>query len=133
MRERESKDHRITHRHHRGEYLEPRETVNANVPAIFRDTENVGVGDRLQLARWLVSNKNPLVARVTINRAWREFFGVGIVRTAGDFGTQSEPPSHPDLIDWLARDFADNGWSVKRLHRQIVLSRAYQQRVSAAA
>ena len=132
MRERNPEDYRTTNRHHRGEYLQPKEPVVANVPAVFRQADDKAVTDRLQLARWLVSDKNPLVARVVVNRAWREFFGTGIVRTAGDFGTQSEPPSHPKLIDWLSRDFVENGWSLKRLHRQIVLSKAYQQEIGPA-
>ena len=78
-----------------------------------------------------MSSKNPLVGRVTVNRAWREFFGTGIVRTAGDFGTQSEPPSHPQLIDWLDHAFRD-GWSLKRLHREIVLSATYRQAIGPA-
>ena len=83
------------------------------------------------MARWLTSDKNPLVGRVTVNRAWRQFFKTGIVRTAGDFGTQSEPPTHPQLIDWMATDFVNNGWSMKRLHRKIVLSAAYRQSIAA--
>ncbi|MEM6472677.1 MAG: DUF1553 domain-containing protein, partial [Planctomycetota bacterium] len=87
--------------------------------------------DRLQLARWLVSDRNPLVGRVSVNRAWRSFFGTGIVDTAGDFGLQSEPPSHPDLIDYLDASLRDSsprglGWSMKRLHREIVLSSTYR-------
>jgi hypothetical protein len=131
MRQRLPEDHRVTHRHHRGEYLQPREVVSPAVPAAFPPLDSDFPSDRLALARWLVSEKNPLVGRVTANRAWREFFGSGIVRTAGDFGTQSEPPSHPQLLDWLAEDLRRHGWSMKRLHRQIVLSATYQQRVAA--
>lgn len=134
MQERRSADQRITHRHHRGEYLQPRETVKPAVPAVFNslakdDNVKNSPGDRLSFAHWLVSDRNPLVARVTVNRAWREFFGRGIVDTAGDFGTQSEPPSHPELLDWLAVDLSQNGWSLKRLHRMIVLSSTYRQAV----
>jgi hypothetical protein len=82
----------------------------------------------LTFARWLVSRQNPLVARVTVNRAWRAFFGQGIVHTSGDFGTQSEPPTHPELLDWLACEFMERGWSLKQLHRQIVTSATYRQR-----
>jgi len=118
---------RVTHRHHRGEYLQPRERVEPGLPSLFADSESDGPANRLEFARWLVSGKNPLVGRVTVNRAWREFFGRGIVNTAGDFGTQSEPPSHPQLLDWLAVELIDSGWSLKRLHRMIVLSATYCQ------
>ena len=130
MRERMAADNRQTHRHHRGEYLQPKERVQPAVPALFDQID--GEANRLTFARWLVSEKNPLVGRVTVNRAWREFFGQGIVRTAGDFGTQSEPPSHPDLLDWLDRDWRASGWSMKRLHRQIVMSATYRQAVQTA-
>ena len=132
LRERDPSNRRTTRRHHRGEYLQPKEAVSPNVPAVFSD-DDTSPRNRLELARWLVSDRNPLVGRVTVNRAWREFFGVGIVRTAGDFGTQSEPPSHPQLLDWLDAEFREQGrWSLKRLHREIVLSSTYQQRVGAA-
>ena len=132
LKERDSTNPRTTRRHHRGEYLQPKEVVAPNVPTIFAD-EQTAPANRLELARWLVSNRNPLVGRVTVNRAWREFFGVGIVRTAGDFGTQSEPPSHPGLLDWLDAEFREQGrWSLKRLHREIVLSSTYRQRVGSA-
>ncbi|NND95996.1 MAG: DUF1553 domain-containing protein, partial [Pirellulaceae bacterium] len=130
MRQRDREDYRQTHRHHRGEYLQPKEVVAPAVPSLFESID--GPADRLSLAKWLVSEKNPLIGRVSVNRAWREFFGTGIVRTAGDFGTQSEPPSHPKLIDWLERDWRDSGWSLKRLHREIVLSSAYRQAVGKA-
>ena len=133
MREREPEDRRVTRRHHRGEYLQPQEPVPPGLPEMFAGSgENHAVRDRLALARWLASEANPLVARVAVNRAWRHFFGTGIVRTAGDFGTQSEPPSHPQLLDWLATDWMRHGWSMKRLHRQIVLSATYRQRVGPA-
>lgn len=129
MRQRAAADHRTTHRHNRGEYLQPMETVPPAVPGAFEQLQ-AEHPDRLALARWLVSEKNPLVGRVTVNRAWRQFFGTGIVNTAGDFGTQSEPPSHPQLLDWLATELRDEGaWSLKRLHRQIVLSSTYRQAV----
>jgi Protein of unknown function (DUF1553)/Protein of unknown function (DUF1549)/Planctomycete cytochrome C len=131
MRERTVEDARVTHRHHRGEYLQPREAVTAGVPSMFPPITDVAA-NRLSLAKWLVSESNPLVARVIVNSAWREFFGTGIVDTAGDFGTQSEPPSHPELLDWLACDFRQQGWSLKKLHRQIVLSATYQQSIGAA-
>ena len=132
LRERDQQDARVTSRHHRGEYLQPKETVQPAVPLIFPAIDGNQPNNRLTMARWLVSDKNPLVGRVTVNRAWREFFAAGIVRTAGDFGTQSELPSHPDLIDYLADDFMHNGWSMKRLHRQLVLSATYRQQLGSA-
>ena len=120
LRERLPDNRRKTFRHHRGEYLSPREQVEPALPSLFRSKNSPR--DRLQLARWLVSNENPLVARVTVNRAWRAFFGTGIVKTSGDFGTQSEPPSHPELLDWLAVEFMQQGWSLKKLHKLIVMS-----------
>src|SRR5204863_786635 len=82
---------------------------------------------RLTFARWLVDANNPLVGRVTMNRQWSAFFGRGIVRTTEDFGLQGEPPTHPELLDWLAVEFVRQGWSVKKMHRLIVTSAAYQQ------
>lgn len=82
---------------------------------------------RLELARAIVDRSNPLTARVFVNRVWQNHFGAGLVRTPSDFGVRSEPPSHPDLLDYLASTFMEQGWSVKKLHRQIMLSAAYQQ------
>lgn len=82
---------------------------------------------RLELAKAIIDPANPLTARVMVNRVWMHHFGAGLVRTPSDFGTRAEPPSHPQLLDWLARRFMDEGWSLKKLHRRIMLSRTYQQ------
>src|SRR5205085_6285700 len=83
---------------------------------------------RLELAEAIASKDNPLTARVFVNRLWLHHFGAGLVRTPSDFGTRSEPPTHPELLDWMSRYFMDNGWSVKKMHRLIMLSAVYQQR-----
>ena len=82
---------------------------------------------RLELANAIASKHKPLTARVMVNRVWQHHFGAGLVRTPSDFGTRSEPPSHPELLDWLAREFMDHNWSMKQLHRLIMLSAVYQQ------
>ena len=84
-------------------------------------------GSRLELAEWLVSSENPLTARVTVNRYWQRFFGVGLVKTSDNFGTEGERPSHPALLDWLATEFVRLGWDVKAIHKRIVLSATYRQ------
>src|SRR5262249_18657 len=82
---------------------------------------------RLSFAEWLVDRKSPTTARSIVNRVWQAYFGTGIVATAENFGTQCEPPSHPELLDWLAMEFMDRGWSLKKLPRLIVTSATYQQ------
>src|SRR5207244_655649 len=82
---------------------------------------------RLELANWITDTKNPLTARVMVNRIWQNHFGRGLVSTPSDFGKRGKPPTHPELLDYLARQFMADGWSVKALHRRIVLSQTYQQ------
>jgi hypothetical protein len=106
------------------EILQPVAT-SANITA--EGTQGETSGRRLALARWLTQPDHPLTARVFVNRVWHHHFGRGIVETLGNFGHSGSLPSHPELLDWLAVEFIENGWSVKRLHRQIMLSTAYQQ------
>lgn len=127
LEERPEENPRVTHLHHRGEYLSPKQEVDPNIPAFLREGEEAGPTNRLEFARWLVSSENPLVARVTVNRAWQAIFGKGLVESSGDFGTQSEPPSHPGLLDYLSVKFMEEGWSRKELHRAIVTSATYRQ------
>ena len=120
---------RITHVLMRGEYDKPLtdRPVAANVPGILGGLPKETPANRLGLARWIVSRQNPLTARVTVNRFWAQLFGVGLVKTIEDFGSQGEYPSHPELLDWLAVEFMESGWDVKRLFRTIVTSQTYRQ------
>jgi hypothetical protein len=110
----------------RGLYNKPTEQVFARSPA-FLPNSQLGKQDRLLLARWLVSNENPLMPRVTVNRLWQQFFGVGLVKTSEDFGAQGEIPLQLDLLNWLAAQFRDSGWDMKSLVRTIVTSHTYRQ------
>jgi hypothetical protein len=127
MQERPMVDPRKTHLHHRGEYLQPKEPVFPHVPEMLRRDEEPQPTNRLEFARWLVDGKNPLTARVTVNRQWAALFGRGLVRTTDDFGYQGSPPTHPELLDWLATELPKRGWSLKQLHKLIMLSATYQQ------
>jgi hypothetical protein len=127
MHERPANNARITHRYHRGEYLQPKEEVTPGVPAFLPALPKDEPANRLTFAKWLFAPENPLTARVTVNRQWQAFFGRGIVKSLEDFGYQSDPPSHPELLDWLAVDFVKQGWSMKKLHRLIVTSATYKQ------
>ena len=111
----------------RGNYETKGEKVLPKVPGFLHPPEQEAPDNRLGLAQWLVDPANPLTPRVTVNRWWTEIFGTGLVRTGADFGTQGEAPSHPDLLDWLAVDFVEQNWSMKKLLKQIVLSSTYAQ------
>ena len=114
----------------RGQYDAPDRSAELprRVPmALFRKTEGDHPADRLELARWIASPENPLTARVIVNRIWQDHFGIGLVETPEDFGSQGAPPSHPRLLDWLAAEFIDSGWNVRALQRLIVTSATFQQ------
>jgi hypothetical protein len=111
----------------RGQYTLKREEVASRVPGWLGTAAADLPADRLGLARWLVSPTHPLTARVTVNRFWQHYFGTGLVKTVEDFGIQGEHPSHPALLDWLAVDFIESGWDVKRFQKMLVMSATYRQ------
>ena len=117
----------VTHVMIRGDYATPGERVETGVPAALHVLDPSLPQNRLGLAMWLVDPENPLTARVTVNRVWAEIFGQGLVPTLEDFGMQGEQPTHPDLLDWLAIRFIEDGWSLKNLIRTVVTSSTYQQ------
>jgi mono/diheme cytochrome c family protein len=112
---------------YRGMYDAPRDRLEANTPAVLPPMPASLPRNRLGLAQWLVSEENPLTARVTVNRFWQEIFGTGLVKTAEDFGSQGEPPANRELLDWLAVEFRESGWDVKKFFRLLVTSSAYRQ------
>ena len=118
---------RRTHIHLRGAWNARGVPVEPGTPGILPPLEQQGKHPRLALAEWLVSRDNPLTSRVITNRVWQEYFGRGIVPTSDDFGTRSPGPTHPALLDWLASEFVDSGWDLKRLHKIIVMSATYRQ------
>ena len=121
---------RKTYLLNRGVYDKPGEEVfPAAIPAVMKFDENKYSSNRIGLAQWTTDKQNPLTARVFVNQIWQEFFGRGLVKTSGDFGMQGELPSHPELLDWLAADFMENGWNIKRLIKQLVMSATYRQSV----
>ncbi|HUF63151.1 MAG TPA: DUF1553 domain-containing protein [Verrucomicrobiales bacterium] len=120
---------RVTLLQHRGNFLDTGEEVAEGLPEAFHPAPS-GNGkrlDRMDLAQWLVSRNNPLTARVTVNRYWEKLFGAGLVLTSEEFGSQGEPPSHPELLDWLAVEFMESGWDLKGLLHLLVTSAAYRQ------
>ena len=118
---------RESHILQRGEYLKKGDPVSFNTPSFLPKMSDGLPKNRLGLAKWLVSRENPLTSRVQVNRMWQRFFGTGLVKTSEDLGVQSEYPLHLDLLDWLAVEFQDLGWSQKKMHRLIVTSSAYRQ------
>ena len=118
----------------RGEYDQPTDEVQRATPKVLPAIQSDRPLDRLALANWLVSEQHPLVARVTVNRIWQQFFGTGLVKTSEDFGSQGELPTHPELLDWLAAEFRDpqlpdaqHNWDIKHIVKLIVMSAAYRQ------
>ena len=111
----------------RGEYDQEGDPVTRITPASLPPMPLGASKDRMGLAQWLTMKNHPLTARVTVNRFWQQLFGTGIVKTSEDFGSQGEPPTHPQLLDWLAVDFVNSGWNVKQLMKKMVLSASYRQ------
>ena len=125
LAERETK--RATSLLSRGDFLSPLREVTPHVPEFLHPLEPSDSPPRLRFAQWLVDEDSPTAARSMVNRVWQAYFGVGLVETSDDLGTQGSPPSHPDLLDYLAVEFVENGWSFKELHRLIVSSATYRQ------
>ncbi|MDA7657936.1 DUF1553 domain-containing protein, partial [Verrucomicrobia bacterium] len=111
----------------RGEYDQKGDEVTRQTPAVLPPLPEGVSNDRLGLALWLTDSSHPLTARVAVNRFWQQLFGVGLVKTSEDFGSQGDPPSHPGLLDWLAASFRENDWDVKSLVKSIVMSATYRQ------
>ena len=127
MQERSEPKPRETYLHVRGDFLSRGKVVEPGTPAVFPPLPAGMPANRLALARWLVDPANPLTARVTVNRFWERCFGAGLVKTSEDFGRQGEPPSHPELLDWLATEFVARGWDVKAMQKLLVMSATYRQ------
>ena len=118
---------RATHILERGDFLKPGKAVTPGIPSFLAGNSSASTPSRLTFAKWLASRDSPTVARSLVNRIWQAYFGTGIVATSEDLGVQCEAPSHPELLDWLAVEFMDSGWSLKHLHRLIVSSATYRQ------
>jgi hypothetical protein len=120
---------RVTKLQHRGNWQDLGPVVAESVPAVFPSPEVTDGGrlDRMVLAKWLVDRRNPLTSRVVVNRLWERLFGIGIVSTSEEFGSQGDLPSHPELLDWLAYELVDRGWDTKAIMRLVVTSAAYRQ------
>ena len=117
-----------------GDWRKPKEEVTAGFPAFLgggdakpAPAESDTTGLRSALAEWLTRKDNPLTARVMVNRLWQHHFGVGVIATPSDFGVMGDAPTHPELLGWLAVEFVESGWSLKHMHRLMVLSAAYRQ------
>src|SRR5262245_46504708 len=111
----------------RGEYDKRKDKVTPEVPKSLPAMPSDFPKNRLGLAQWLLRQEHPLTARVTVNRFWQELYGTGLVRTAGDFGVMGELPTHPELLDWMAVEFRESGWDVKRFFKLLVMSSTYRQ------
>ena len=118
---------RDSYLHVQGDFTRRGDTVEPGTLAILAPLPDDAPRNRLGLARWLVSDNNPLTPRVTMNRVWQRYFGLGIVETENDFGSQGTPPSHPELLDWLASEFVQRDWNLKEMHRLILHSATYRQ------
>jgi hypothetical protein len=118
---------RETHQLIRGDFLNPGKVVSGGVPAFLNPLPPNAPVNRLTFAKWIVARDSPTTARAFVNRLWQAYFGIGIVETAEDFGTQSSAPSHPELLDWLAVEFMDKNWDIKAVQRLIATSAAYRQ------
>jgi hypothetical protein len=118
---------RPTHLLQRGDFLKPDKVIEPGVPSFLNPLPPGAPATRLTFARWLVDRSSPTTARSLVNRVWQAYFGIGLAATSEDLGLQCEPPSHPELLDWLAVEFMENGWSLKHLHRLIVTSAVYRQ------
>jgi hypothetical protein len=127
MRERTGHERPSAFIRRRGSFLDKGEQVYAGVPEVLHALGDDQMPNRLGLAHWLVDAENPLTSRVAVNRAWEQLFGRGLVETSEDLGTQGSPPSHPELLDWLATELVEQGWRMKALHKLIVTSATYRQ------